>query len=162
MPFVLNTDNAPSIHSILNSHRLSQCYEYLVHWEKSSSDKDSWILLLDIPSMYNKLLNCFHHHHPHSLHPPDSVLHCNHSVETTDAAPFTPSAPQVPPAAPKPKPASTPMPHHSPHRTAVPPAAPHPLSPTPVHINPCVSYTLLSQTMLQSGHISQPPPPRDS
>ena len=161
MPFVLNTDNAPLIHSILDSHHLSQCYKYLVHWEKSSLDKDSWIPLLDIPSMYNKLLNHFHHYYPCSLHPPDSVLHCNCSVESTDATPSAPSAPQVPPATPKPKPASTstsaastPMPCHCPHCTTVPPATPCPPSPAPVHINPCMFYMPPLQTMLWSGHIS--------
>ena len=156
MPFVLDTDTTPFIHSILNSHHLSQCYKYLVHWEKSSSDEDSWILLLDILSMYNELFNCFHHCHPCSLCPPDSVLHCDHSVKSTDATPSTPSAPQVPPATPSSKsaPTSVPAPHHHPHCATVPPAALCPLSPAPIHINPCVSYTPLLQTTLQSGCIS--------
>ena len=169
MPFVLDTDNAPSIHSILNSRRLGQRYEYLVRWEKSSSDEDSWIPLSDIPSMYNELLDRFHRRHPRSLCPPDSVLHCDRSVESTDAAPSAPPAPQVPPAAPEPEPASTsasaastPAPRRRPRRAAVPPAAPCPPSPAPICINPRVSYTPPSQTMLRSGRVSRPPPPRDS
>ncbi len=159
MPFALDTDNTPSIHSILDSCRLGQHYEYLVHWEKSSSDEDSWVSLSDIPSTYNELLERFHRRHPRSLRPPDSVLHCDRSVVPAD--PSAPSAPQVPSVAAPPSEPESAAPA-APRRSAVPPAAPRPPSPAPIHVNPRVSYTPPSQTTLRAGRVAQPPPPRDS
>ena len=167
MPFVLDTDNTPTIHSILDSRRLGQRYEYSVHWEKSSSDEDSWIPLSDIPSTYNELLERFHHRHPRFLRPPDSVFYHDRSVIPTDATPSPASAPQVSSAMPPPEPtptsaASAPATRRSPRRATIPPAAPRPPSPAPIRVNPRVSYTPPSQTTLRSGRVARPPPPRDS
>ncbi|KAI0078508.1 hypothetical protein K474DRAFT_1579819, partial [Panus rudis PR-1116 ss-1] len=56
----------PTIHSILDSRKLGQRYEYPVRWKDTSAEEDAWIPLSDIPTTYNELLKRSHRHHPHA------------------------------------------------------------------------------------------------
>ncbi|KAI0690133.1 hypothetical protein C8T65DRAFT_588176, partial [Cerioporus squamosus] len=157
-----------TIHTILDSRKLGQRYEYLVRWKDSSADEDCWIPLSDIPTTHTELVERYHRRHPRSLAPPPSILHHsahaafestdNHSVSTSLQA--SPSSSEPAPAAPNTAPAPA-RPARTAH-AAVPPAAPRHRSPAPVRINPRVEYAPPSQTTLRSGCVSRPPPRPDA
>lgn len=149
LPYELFDDTPPhAIHSILDSRRLGQRYEYLVHYKDSTAEEDCWIPLSELSTSYNELLECYHRRNPHTPCP-SSILH--HNARTTDSS--APLRPQVPPSS-----AAAPPPP----APAIPHSAPRPSSPAPAHLNPHVEYTPPSQTTLRSGRVSRPPPRRDA
>ncbi|OJT06055.1 Transposon Tf2-12 polyprotein [Trametes pubescens] len=166
-PFDVALDTpSPSIHSILDSRKLGQRYEYLVRWAELSPDEDSWVPLSDLPTTTNEMIERFHRRHPRTPHPPRSLLEHNAlepfdtntssiSTQTSDSSP--PSAASPVASTPMPAPATAPA-----RRPAVAPSAPRPPSPAPVRANPRVFYKPPSQTTLRSGRVSRPPPPPDA
>ncbi|EIM79790.1 uncharacterized protein STEHIDRAFT_27463, partial [Stereum hirsutum FP-91666 SS1] len=63
-PFQLNNDPSLSIHSLLDCRKMGHRYEYLVHFSSLPNSDDSWVLLSDIPTTYNELIDRFHCRHP--------------------------------------------------------------------------------------------------
>ncbi|OBZ73536.1 hypothetical protein A0H81_05818 [Grifola frondosa] len=59
-PFDLDDSPELTVASILDCRKLSQHYEYFVHWKGLSESEDSWVLLSDIPTTANELLEHFH------------------------------------------------------------------------------------------------------
>jgi hypothetical protein len=62
-PFELDPgdNSATHIKTIQDLHKISQHFEYLVHFKNSLIDKDTWISLHELPTTANKLINCYHH-----------------------------------------------------------------------------------------------------
>ena len=51
----------PEIATILNSRKIGQCYEYLIHWKQSPDSKNSWTPFAEIPTTLYPILEQFHH-----------------------------------------------------------------------------------------------------
>ncbi|KAH7882536.1 hypothetical protein F5I97DRAFT_1783929, partial [Phlebopus sp. FC_14] len=65
-PFELVNDSTLSIHSILDSQHIGHYFKYFVHFHSLLDSENSWIPLSDIPRTYDKLIDCYHKHHPHA------------------------------------------------------------------------------------------------
>lgn len=51
-------DNAATqIDAILDSRKIGQRFDYLIHFRNSSPDEDTWTPLTDIPNIANELIN---------------------------------------------------------------------------------------------------------
>lgn len=163
VPFEL-VDDIPSatVHSILESRKLGQQYEYLVRWKDLSLDENSWGPLSDLPTSADELIERYHRRHPKSPRPPSSILHRSvHESGATDATTLSSAQVPLPAASSEPARPSTLLASTCPH-AAIPSAAPRPPSPAPLRLNPCVEYTPPSQTTLCSGRVSRPPPRPDA
>ena len=145
--FSLEDSDSPSISSIIDSRKLGQRYEYLVHWKNTPADEDTWLPLSDIPTTINELLERFHRRHPRAPHP--------HQLIISRALPTDPlisnlqshEKPAIhPPASPSAIPAAS-------HRT------PSPRPPPPPNLTE--TYVPPIQITTRSGRIVRPAPRLD-
>ncbi|KAJ3996493.1 hypothetical protein F5050DRAFT_1532446, partial [Lentinula boryana] len=65
LPFEIS-DASLNIQSIIDSCKIGQRYEYLIHWKDQPSSEGSWVSLSDIPDSFDELIDIFHLRHPRS------------------------------------------------------------------------------------------------
>ncbi|KAJ3476377.1 hypothetical protein NLI96_g11201 [Meripilus lineatus] len=149
-PFLVIDSESPPISSILDSRKLGQRYEYLVHWKDTSPDEDSWLPLSDIPTLYNELLERFHRCHSRAPRPHQLLI--ARSVPTdTSVIPsnMTKNLPQPMNNDPS---SSSALPKNIPRRSSPPPV------PAPNLVN---EYVPPTQTTTLRGCIIRPAPRLD-
>ncbi|KAJ3782967.1 hypothetical protein GGU10DRAFT_378110, partial [Lentinula aff. detonsa] len=139
IPTELSPDLLPTIDTIVDSRKIGQRYDYLIHWKDQPDSEDSWIPLSDLPDSTNELVDNFHRRHPRSKRPPSSVLSSSRQVV------FTPQSDDVEIDSAD---SSRPVPPATVRR-----------SPSPIFINPNlrVNYQPAPQTTTRSGRVARPP-----
>ena len=65
-PEILN----PEIATILDSRKIGQRYEYLIHWKELPDSENSWIPFVEISTSLYPYLEQFHRRNPSHPHPP--------------------------------------------------------------------------------------------
>src|SRR5260370_29363584 len=101
---ILEGENTLNMKQILDICKTGHHLDYLLDYVNKPISDCSWVPLSDIPSSYNELLECFHHHHP-SL--PKQSSHAIKSKSCTTAPIFHDPLANVP------CPVTPPVPDHS-------------------------------------------------
>ena len=58
------------ISTIIDSWKVSRCYDYYIHWKDLPNSEDSWLPFSEIPNDLYYILEQFHHRNPSRPHPP--------------------------------------------------------------------------------------------
>ncbi|KAJ3991283.1 hypothetical protein F5050DRAFT_1556183, partial [Lentinula boryana] len=66
IPIELSLDLLPTIDRIVDSCKIGQRYDYLIHWKDQPDSEDSWVNLTDLPTPTDELVDKFHRRHPRS------------------------------------------------------------------------------------------------